>query len=211
MARREFTTKTRKEALKRSGTRCEAAGCDLPIFRRTLCAKHYSRLLRYGDVEVTKRVANGDPLGWLLDYCGHNGNDCLTFPYPRNPSGYGRVTYNGERMGAHRAMCFLVRGNPPSQKHEAAHSCGNGHLGCVNPNHLRWATRSENLADRVEHYGGNRGARHGNSKLSTEVVRDILSRIRCGELQSEIASQFGVNQTTVSKIKRGVLWGWLNG
>jgi hypothetical protein len=211
MSRKEFTTKTRKAALKRSNMRCEAVGCDKPVFRRCLCAAHYSRLLRHGDIEATAKPANGDILTWLEDRHLHIGEECLAFPFLRNGNGYGRVTYGGQRIGAHRAMCILAHGEPPTPKHEAAHSCGKGHEGCVNPGHLRWATRVENLADRVEHNGGNRGSRHGNAKLSAEVVIAIRRRLAAGEAQASIAVDCQIEQSTVSKINRRVLWGWLNG
>lgn len=33
-------------------------------------------------------------------------------------------------------MCELVYGKPPMPKHQAAHNCGKGNLGCINPKHL---------------------------------------------------------------------------
>lgn len=213
--RRDFTSKTRKEALRRSGKRCEAVGgCDKGVFRRNLCAMHYSRLLRHGttDRSALLKAPSGEMLEWLTAHAGHmDRGACLTFPFPRQPSGYGRLTLDGRRVGAHHAMCRIVHGDPPSSKHEAAHSCGKGHEGCVNPHHIRWATRSENLADRVLHCGGNRGSRHGNSKLTDDIVRLIRKSLSLGYSQASIAARFHVQQTTVSKIKRGALWGWLDG
>lgn len=48
-------------------------------------------------------------------------------------------------------MCQKAHGDPPSPKHDAAHSCGRGHEGCVNPNHLSWKTKKQNQADRITH------------------------------------------------------------
>jgi hypothetical protein len=48
-------------------------------------------------------------------------------------------------------MCELVHGPSPSKKHQAAHNCGNGHLGCVNPSHLCWKTPRENSLDMWKH------------------------------------------------------------
>jgi len=33
----------------------------------------------------------------------------------------------------------------------AHHSCGNGHLGCVNPKHLYWGDASQNAKDAAKH------------------------------------------------------------
>lgn len=214
MARREFTKATKREALKRSGGLCEASGCEKVQFRRGLCAMHYSRLLRHGSLakSALSKTPNGDMLEWLKAHSGHDENSsCLTFPFVRQKSGYGRVTLDGRRVGAHYAMCIIAHGAPPTSKHEAAHSCGKGNEGCVNPNHLRWATRSENLADRVIHNGGNRGEKHGNSTLTAEKVRQIRSLVAAGIAHAEIAMQIGVNPSTVGKIARRERWGWLDG
>lgn len=62
------------------------------------------------------------------------------------PSRYAETT----AQWLERHMCKLKNGDPPTPDHEAAHSCGNGKHGCINPNHLRWATDAENMADTVD-------------------------------------------------------------
>jgi hypothetical protein len=59
--------------------------------------------------------------------------------------------YLGDTLYAHRLMCQLAHGDPPTPDHIAAHSCGRGHEGCVNPNHLSWKTYSENELDKRVH------------------------------------------------------------
>src|SRR5690349_16534473 len=73
--------------------------------------------------------------------------DCLKWPFADDGKGYGVIKVDGRQQYAHRIMCTLVNGEPPTELHETAHSCGNGHLGCVHPGHVRWATRAENHAD----------------------------------------------------------------
>lgn len=48
-----------------------------------------------------------------------------------------------------RRVCEEVNGPPPTSKHQAAHNTPNGCIGslCVNGNHLRWASQSENAMD----------------------------------------------------------------
>jgi hypothetical protein len=48
-----------------------------------------------------------------------------------------------------RIVLTEAAGPPPSPKHDAAHDTLNGCCGpaCVNPAHLRWATRQENAFD----------------------------------------------------------------
>jgi hypothetical protein len=109
---------------------------------------------------------------------------------------------------AHRVMCLLAHGQPPSIEHVAAHSCGNGAGGCVNPRHLRWATASGNEADKVFHGTSNRGERSGSAKLTESEVRSIRS-LEGRMTQQDIADKFGVHLMTVNSILRRRNWGWM--
>jgi hypothetical protein len=79
---------------------------------------------------------------WLEDHVGYDKDDCLIWPFS-STRGYGHFKCNGVRSYAHRYMCTLVHGEPPSDEHQASHSCGKGHQKCVSPRHLSWKTQSE--------------------------------------------------------------------
>jgi hypothetical protein len=98
---------------------------------------------------MTYNKGNGAAVKWLRDRATYNGDGCLIFPFSRNPQkGYGMFGNNGELLYAHRFMCELANGPPPTRKHQTLHSCGNGHGGCVHPQHLSWGTNSDNQRDR---------------------------------------------------------------
>ena len=78
-----------------------------------------------------------------------DGDGCLLWPFQISTTGYGRLEVNGKKKIASRYVCELAHGEPPTRQHEAAHSCGNSK--CVNPKHLRWATHTENEADKLVH------------------------------------------------------------
>lgn len=105
---------------------------------------------------------NGKAIQWIRDHQDYAGDDCLPWPFYRL-HGYGVLGYLGKRYYAHRFMCSLIHGDPPTPEHQAAHSCGNGHLGCVTPGHLSWKTQSENQLDCRQHgtatktHEGNKG------------------------------------------------------
>lgn len=91
---------------------------------------------------------------------------------------------------------------------DAAHSCGRAGDGCVNPRHLRWATRAENMADKLLHGTDNRGERNALAKLNEDDIRSI--RAASGrEPQAATAKRFDVDQSTISLIQRRLSWGWL--
>jgi HNH endonuclease len=133
---------------------------------------------------------------------GHAGEECLIWPYCLDPTGYGKASVGGISVRASRAMCIFAHGDPPTPKHEHAHSCGN--RACINPNHLRWDTKRGNASDRARHGTENRGERHGNARLTADDIRSIRSDDR---LQKVIAAEYGISATHVSQIKSIKKWG----
>jgi len=132
---------------------CSVEGCGNPHHIRGFCQKHFARLRRYGDPLFTKTAPEGEGLQFLNSLFDHQGEECVTWPFSRTPQGYGQTFFCAEVMGAHRVMCILKHGEPPTPDHQAAHSCGKGRDGCVNPKHLRWATPKENIADKFGPHG----------------------------------------------------------
>jgi hypothetical protein len=100
-------------------------------------------------------------------------------------------------------MCILAHGEPELPKHEAAHSCGKGHLGCVNPKHLSWKTPAGNCADKRAHGTDNRGARNGKTRLSAQDVDFIRS---APPNLKALMDRFGVSKGCISKIRNGSRW-----
>ena len=127
-------------------------------------------------------------------------DECLIWPFHRDKFGYGKMRSGGEAGKlAHRVICTLVHGEPPSSNHEAAHSCGNGYLGCVSPKHLSWKTKAENEQDKVV---------HGRSRVTKLSVNDIktIRELKGRAFQVDIGTAFGVDRSAISKIWRGINW-----
>lgn len=141
---------------------CSVEDCNKPIFiqSRRLCAAHYYRWRRHGDPKAGKaRSPNGAPERFLQDVVlAYDGDDCLIWPFTRTGQkkmrgrrgrGYAQIRRAGKMVSVQRIVCEYVNGNGDGM--DSAHSCGNGHLGCVSPKHLRWATRAENIQESVRH------------------------------------------------------------
>ena len=188
---------------------CKIAGCGGRVIARGWCRRHYKRWKRHGD-PLAGRTPEGDCLRFLEENKDYAGTECLLWPYGKDGHGYGRVWQGGRHRQAHAVMLELVSGPPPTPEHEAAHACGQGHKGCVSPQHLRWATPSENQGDRLLHGTHNRGERNSRAKLTAEQVLEILALLKQGVTQKEIGGLYGVARYTVSDIKRGRCWAWLN-
>lgn len=182
---------------------CAIEGCDRKSKARGLCAAHYRRLQVHGDPLGGGRslARRGAPMAWLLEHVDYDSDDCLIWPFQRDKDGYAAMS----RRRPCREMCERAHGPVPFEKAVTAHSCGNGHLGCINPKHLRWATQKVNVADKIAHGTHQAREAHGRAKLTEKDIQRI--RALRGELpQWRIGEIFGVSQTNVSSIQRGETW-----
>jgi hypothetical protein len=98
-----------------------------------------------------------------------------------------------------RYICEKLNGSPPTPEHEAAHSCGKGHLGCVNGSHLRWDTHRGNMADMIIHGTVIRGEPSLQSKLTERQISQIKS-MQNTHTHTQLAKLFGVTQVTITRI-----------
>lgn len=134
----------------------------------------------------------GEAAQWLLNHVAHQGDDCLPWPFSRDSGvGRGRVGYKGKHPWAHRLMCEFAHGPAPTSKHQAAHSCGKGHEGCVNPRHLSWKTVSENLLDRRAHGTVRQNPNGQRGILKPEQIAEIRA-LKGKMTKRKIADRFGV-------------------
>lgn len=138
----------------------------------------------------------GKSASWIFAHVSHQGDECLPWPFATDGKGYGTMGHKGKQMWAHRFMCILAHGEPPTPKHHAAHECGNGHLGCVNPRHLVWKTPRENHMDGAKK--GNLGRnKHGSYTIQPpEQIAQIIA-LRGKMSQTEIAKKFGISTGSV--------------
>lgn len=184
---------------------CSISACGKPVVARGLCSGHYKRLRRYGDP-----LAGDTPKGAALAFfetvvLPYDGDDCLIWPFTRDNQGYAQLRSKGRTIRISRSVCAHAHGPSPTPKHEAAHICGQGHMGCVASSHLIWKTPKENCADRVVHGTANRGEKCGTSKLTESDVREIRNLLGTMS-QSAIAKKYGVCQQTIGYIKTGKRW-----
>lgn len=141
-------------------------------------------------------------LEWLKDRMDYRESKCLIWPFGRVNDGYGQLSVGNNKIRkAHRVMCELVNGPAPTGRHEAAHSCGNGHLGCVNPRHLSWKTPVENRQDSKLH--GTHHGRRGIRELKPSQVLEIRGSKRS---HAELAAIYGRTRRTIDRIIKRELW-----
>jgi hypothetical protein len=187
--------------------KCSVDGCDRASKAAGMCSLHYQRKRTHGDVNGGRpsRSAIRQIEAALLT----NTDECIVWTGAKRPNGYGNVNYKGKYWTASRLSCFLAHGEPPTSAHEAAHSCGKGHLSCINPKHLRWATHEENMQDMVLHGTAPRGERRPRVVMREPQARLAKQLIHQGMPPLEIADIVGSNVNAVYSIRNGRSWAWL--
>lgn len=185
---------------------CSAPNCQKPVCARGVCRMHYGRWWRHGDIGIARKPRPAHPaIAFCADAISSNIQGCINWPFSIDGVGYGRLCLNGRRVSAHRYVCEIAHGRAPPEKGQVAHSCGNRR--CVNPAHLRWASQSENEADKIAHGRSIRGAANGNAKLTAQDVCEIRSSQMSG---AALARKFNVRDGQISRIRKGQRWAHLS-
>lgn len=133
----------------------------------------------------------------------YDGEDCLLWPFARCENGRARMKFDGRTRIVSRVVCRLTHGEPPTPEHQAAHSCGRGHLGCVAPGHLSWKTAAGNQQDSMA---------HGTSlaKLNEAAVREIRLLGNDRPSLKILGEKYGCTPTAIWFVLHGKNWRWLD-
>lgn len=189
------------------GPTCALPGCKEAHHSGGFCQRHYKRNARHGTA-TGGGTDRGATHRWIAEHAAYPGDECLIWPFARSDYGYGLTTKDGKTASAHRVICETANGPPPQGKHYAAHSCGKGHEGCVNPRHLYWATASQNAFDTIDHgrFKPMQGQLHGMAKLTDVQVVQMRKMKRGGVPNPSLAAQYKVSIGTVRSIVEGRRW-----
>lgn len=186
---------------------CAVEGCGRGLAGAGYCVPHYKRFRKFGD-PLAGGIKWGEAREFVADAIKSRTDDCINFPYCRSADGYGRLRIGGKTIGAHCYVAERVHGSKPTSKHETCHSCGNGHLACINPRHLYWGTRTDNVQDAKAHgtlhrFDYKSGDAHLNTKYSDAVVIEIKRRLDRGDRQVTVSRELDVPYSVVHNVKHG--------
>lgn len=150
----------------------------------------------------------------FLDKVSITGDGSCWFWMASTTFGYGKFKTT-RLMQAHRASYEFFRGRIPNGL-LVLHRCDNP--GCVNPAHLFLGTHADNVADKMakgrqakgevlaKHRRLLRGERNNNAKLTNEQVLSIRSSRAS---LRDLAAQYDVAESAISRIRNGKRWGHL--
>ena len=146
--------------------------------------------------DVIKAQSSPDPISgcWIW-----TGRRVKTHGLP-----YGRLSYRGVPMAAHRAAWESFNGTIIPPKGVVRHKCDNPP--CVNPDHLELGTQADNMADRQRRGRCNfsRGGDHPHAKLTAE---DVLIIRASSESPSILAKRYGLwGASSINNIRQRRSW-----
>jgi len=110
--------------------------------------------------------------------------------------GYGSMRCDAKMKKVHRIVYESTYGPIPEGMH-VLHACDNRQ--CCEPVHLFLGTNEDNIVDKVQ-------KDRSGKKLCIDNVKKIKAMLLEGVKQKEIAKEFGVHQTIITRINTGKRW-----
>lgn len=145
---------------------------------------------------------------WLYVDTSGGPDSCWPWKGGHYPNGYGKSSYMGTDIGAHR-LSWIVHFGPIPNSVWVLHKCDN--RWCNNPSHLFLGTPTDNQHDRNIKGRGNNpcGENAPNVKLSNSDIFEIRS-LRSDNLKywthRRLAAKFGVSNSNISNILNRHSW-----
>lgn len=122
--------------------------------------------------------------------------------------GYGRFKISSYEIVIASRFALVLATREEHLHLHALHSCDNPT--CCNPNHLRWGTAAENMADMRERNrarsGAQDGLNNGACKLRPGDLETIIYRFRRGLNNKQISADLPVDHALISRIRTGRSW-----
>lgn len=145
---------------------------------------------KFSDAEIIERNSVPEP-----------NSGCWLWTGSVNSWGYGRLDKRRERQ-AHRLSYLTFKGPIPPEL-IVLHSCDVAC--CVNPEHLRLGTPSDNVQDALNRR--RHVALSGENQPMSKLTWDNVNAIRCSsETISALARRYGVSRRAIRFIKDGKTW-----
>lgn len=104
-------------------------------------------------------------------------------------NGYCRTTFKRKAWYIHRMSYAVFVGEIPAGM-DVCHTCDNRR--CCNPEHLFIGTRKENMGDAIKKGRLANGFRLPQTKLTTDVVAEIVMLAAAGTPYKDIAARFNI-------------------
>jgi len=124
----------------------------------------------------------------------------------QNSNGYLSVRINGKLKPIHIIICNTFHGSKTVTNNQVRHL--NDEKLDNSASNLMWGTPKQNSEDKIRngHAPDLKGVKHGRSKLDDDKVRQIRVKINEGIQFKDIAIEFNIDSSAISRIYRGLNW-----
>lgn len=122
-----------------SKSTCTFPECNRPYKCKGLCSSHYSQQFKGRPLTPIKDVGTEEDRFWSKV---EKSKGCWNWTAGKDTGGYGTIRFRGRVQKAHRAS-LTIAGIEVQPGMDVDHICHN--RACVNPGHLRTATRKQNI------------------------------------------------------------------
>jgi hypothetical protein len=195
---------------------CCIVECGKPVIALGLCVAHWRRNKLYGSPMALKNHSGmfkgHDAIDrFYMQVDIKDDTECWLWTSGKDKDGYG--SFRGDVDGvsysrAHRYSYAYFKGEITNSL-QVLHSCDTP--SCCNPEHLSLGTNSDNMADR-DAKGRCRAGRPGETNAHAVLTeKQVLEILKDPSTHANIAHTYGISRATVSDIKRGHSWGYLEG
>lgn len=179
---------------------CMVAGCERPRRRRDMCGSHHNKWLR--ETPLTDRLPPTETQRFWAKVC--KSPRCWEWT-AGTVDGYGQfVRADGSRVRAHVYSIEKHLGYPTPRGMEVCHRCDNPP--CVNPAHLYYGTRQNNIDDALARGRWRLGEKHPFARLTEEDVVSIRTRYAAGEEVKSLSGEYRIANSTLRGIVLGFKW-----
>lgn len=187
---------------------CKFEGCNGKVSRVGLCAAHYEQFRKTGSMKPLQTQFHGlSELDRFFKWTEKGkAGDCWLWKGSRIQAGWHGQwrASDGSIELAHRAAWRMMKSDIPDGLC-VLHRCDNPI--CVNPTHLWLGSRADNMHDMWAkgraRPATSRGEKHGNAKLTSDLVRDIR---KSSEADSELAARLNLSRVTIYDVRKRKTW-----
>lgn len=178
--------------------------CGNPVKKTstTTCSKRCSNFIKW----KRKRGNIRDYLiNKIINYSSKDhSTGCWNWNKGKSDRGYAEISINARKERANRISYQVFIDEVPPHLF-VCHTCDNP--GCVNPDHLYLGTHQDNVDDKLDRDRQPRGEEIKLAKLTEKDILKIRALWKEGFMSQEsIAREFGVCQTTISRVILRQTW-----
>jgi hypothetical protein len=155
------------------------------------------------DGYVSQGTTAVKPIKYVLG--GENGECFICVSHSSQKTGYYRMKRFGKHIDMHVWINDVFNGEKSKVGFVVRHLCHNSR--CINPNHLKVGTYSENESDKFTAGNGVFGDRHPHSVLTEKDVYEIKHLMAYTTIgNKDIADIYGVSKATIKQIRDLKTW-----